>query len=88
MHLSEGGQHMVRRTGNMKLEVVEGIRISITAPMEDRTKQRELILKKAKKYGGEIVDEENAFQTTTLMIKFSNYKQKDAWLSSMQFYNV
>lgn len=88
MHPSEGGRHMVRTAGNMKLEVVEGIRISITAPMDNRTKQRELILKKVEKFGGEIVDEDNAFQTTTLMIKFSNYRQKDAWLSAMQFYNV
>lgn len=79
---------MVRTTGKMKLEVVEGIRISITAPTYDRAEQRAHILRKAKKYGGELVDEDNAFETTTLIIKFSNYRNKDAWLSAMQFYNV
>ncbi len=82
---------MTREIGNMTMEVIEGIRITIKAPrdeQEELLKTREEIRKSLERFGGEIVDEESTFETSTLMIKFSNYASKQMWLSKMQFYSV
>lgn len=82
---------MKRTTGNITTEVIEGIRISITAPRDEREKvleNRKKLLEGIEGFGGELVDEETTFETTTLMIKFSDYQQQNAWLRKMQLYGV